>query len=270
MHGAHAPNTKPDSPPQPSEPPTPPAGNNLPPAPPPALAGYFLSHQWRQLCKVAPARYGVSDLAADVLKLKTRPDLKWPWKVLAAALERGEPIYTQAEIDARDAELRALAGAAPPAAPRPARAQGRSDRRYPAVIDPEAYRNDPLYRLGSDTDGLEDGDEESEEELLAQADAARAAPDEAPELLDEPGLPDESDDVPSPPVVPPPAAPGDDPLALAVAAVEGAPPDRLEQHMLRERLKAGDSPGQAAQAVAARRERADWQRRRREILRGAT
>jgi hypothetical protein len=294
MHGAHAPYSEPDSPPQPISPPQPPAGNSLPSVPPDALASYFLSHQWRQLCKVAPAHYGISDLAADVLKLKTRPDLKWPWKVLAAALERGEPIYTQAEIDARDAELRALASAAPPATPRPAGDQGRRGRSYPAAIDTGAYRGNPLYRLGGDTDGLEDadGEEESEEELLALADAARAAPDEAPEPLDEApepldeapepldeaGLLDEPDDVP-PPAAPAPrtappiastAPPGDDPLALAVAAVEGAPPSRLEIYKLRAQLKAGDSPAQAADAVRADRESAAWREQRKAILRGGT
>jgi hypothetical protein len=274
MQGALAPNTKPDSPPQADQAAPSSTGNDLPPAPPPALAGYFLSHQWRQLCKVAPAHYGISDLAADVLKLKTRPDLKWPWKVLAAALERREPIYTQAEIDARDAELRALASKTPSGPPRSSEVRkNRSPK--DEVLTPETirrYTSDPsgLYRSGSDlSDGVAldepDGAEPDTAQLLADLDEAQL-------LADLADLPPAEIDAPddAPPPAEPPAPPGDVRLAEAIGAVEGAPPDRIEQHMLSERLKAGDSPTGAALMVKARRERAAWLKTRQKLLRGGT
>lgn len=105
--------------PQPDSPPNPPAPTNIPPAAtlpadiPPQFAALGLrAHHWRQLVEAAPAGYGITQLARDLLKIRSRRDIRTPIAFLRRCLERGEPIFDQAEIDAQNAELAALAGRA--------------------------------------------------------------------------------------------------------------------------------------------------------------
>jgi hypothetical protein len=139
----------------------------------------------------------------------------------------------------------------------------------PGALTPEKIRAYIADGYGGDAPDDAPGDEESEESLLAQADAARAAPDDPPELLDDASAADEPEDVPSPAAAPP-APPGDDPLALAIAALGGPAPTRVEQHQLQTKLRAGASPEAAARTVRAQRDTAAWLRQRKTILRGGT
>lgn len=112
--------------------------HDLPPAPPRALVEMgLLAHQWRALLAVAPAGYSAADCARDVMKLRTRHDVRSVFAVLKRSLQTGDPIYSQAEIAARQAELAALypPKEVPDGETRPLRsadgASGRSARRGP-------------------------------------------------------------------------------------------------------------------------------------------
>jgi hypothetical protein len=101
------------APPPAPEPPTP-----APPALPAQLPAEFaraglLPHHWGKLRAVAPPGYDLSALAADVLKARARPDARSWFAILCRCLERREPLYSAAEVEAQNAALRALAG--PPA-----------------------------------------------------------------------------------------------------------------------------------------------------------
>jgi hypothetical protein len=242
---AHAQNPKPDRPPEPNAPPSPPRGNDLPLAPPAEFAGRFLPHQWRRLCMVAPAGYDLAALAGDVLKLKTRTDAKWPWKLLCAALERGEPIYTQAEIEAQDAELRALTTPQPPDEATKKQTAVYKKRRIDEPYDASKTDWAALNRAqDAKRARAPAADEPSAAELLADLDEALA---------------EEAAEIPPPaPVAPPP--PARDLAALiaeAVALLADAPPDTLERGMLTHQITRDHrSPAEAAAAVRTRRERA--------------
>jgi hypothetical protein len=254
MHGAHAQNPKPDSPPELIEQASlSPSGNDLPPAPPPALARYFAPYQWRKLLSIAPAGYGLADLAGAVETLRTRTDTHRPFHLLCAAIERGEPIYSHEEIEAREAELRALTTppAPPDEAPKKDRKAGYTKRRNDEPYDASKTDWAALNRAQDAKLGRAPAaNEPSEAELLADLDEA---------LRD-----DEESADPPPAVAPapppaPPAAPGQDLAALvaeAIALLADAPPDTVERgrisYLVRQERR---SPAQVAETLRAERER---------------
>ena len=65
----------------------------------------ILPHQLRVLQRINPA-YRAADARRDLLKLASRADVVSPFAVIKCALEYGEPVLSQAEIDANLAALR--------------------------------------------------------------------------------------------------------------------------------------------------------------------
>jgi hypothetical protein len=251
MHAASPENTQPDRPEateSTDQAPASPTGNDLPPAPPPALARYFLPHQWRKICTIAPAGYGLADLAGAVEKLRTRTDPHRPFHLLCAAIERGEPIYSREELEARDAELRALveAASAKESSAKPDW-PGTKKRAAPAPYYDAAQTD---WGALAQAEAARVGSAATEEELLADLDEALR--EEAPA----PALPPVSGPAPVPRTAPPPA----DLAALiaeAVALLGDAPPDTVERGMIAQQIRVERrTPAEAAAAVRTRRERA--------------
>jgi hypothetical protein len=134
-----------ESPPVPSTPTDLPRGAALPEELPPQLAALGMHrYQWRALRKAAPGDYTLAALARDLGKLRTRPDVRRPPWLLRVLLERGEPVYSQAEIDAHNAELAALAGSS---APTPAKEVPRVEPQFDAPAPREPRR--PAGRAGA-------------------------------------------------------------------------------------------------------------------------